>query len=316
MYQLQSPYPMYPIPQNNSGSVSYAPVAQHMSPDMPPSPGMTMYQQFQPAPSFYPQPSFLDQQMPVAHHGPNLNSRSGSRRLSQGRKGSFRTIASTFANANSYIGQQSAQVLALDPNRAQYTSLAMATAGSKASSSDTNTVPRGPPRKPRQSGFAMWVGNLPPHATVIDLKDHFSRGATQDIDSVKLISKSNCAFVNYKTQVSCEQAMHRFHDTRFHGSRLVCRLRKTVESLETDMQNSPASALSPTDPDGWGLDGARPFSPENSPAEASEDKFFVLKSLTLVDLVMSTNSRLWATQPHNEDILNKAFAVRRTDPHH
>ena len=68
----------------------------------------------------------------------------------------------------------------------------------QASNTSLNSVPRGPPRKPKQSGHALWVGNLPPGATVIDLKDHFSREATRDIESLFLISKSNCAFVNYR----------------------------------------------------------------------------------------------------------------------
>src|SRR6201996_5238392 len=85
---------------------------------------------------------------------------------------------------------------------------------------------RGPPRKPKQSGHALWVGNLPPATHIIDLKDHFAREATEDIESVFLISKSNCAFVNYKTEASCAAAMTRFHDSRFQGVRLVCRLRR------------------------------------------------------------------------------------------
>ncbi|KAJ4344455.1 uncharacterized protein N0V89_012197 [Didymosphaeria variabile] len=65
-----------------------------------------------------------------------------------------------------------------------------------------SSIPRGPPRKPKQSGHALWVGNLPPGTTVIALKDHFSRDATKDIESLFLISKSNCAFVNYRTETS------------------------------------------------------------------------------------------------------------------
>lgn len=88
------------------------------------------------------------------------------------------------------------------------------------------SLPRGPPRKPKQSGHALWVGNLPPGATVGELKDHFSRDATKDIESLFLISKSNCAFVNYRTEAACAAAMTRFHESRFHGVRLVCRLRR------------------------------------------------------------------------------------------
>lgn len=129
------------------------------------------------------------------------------------------------------------------------------------------SFPRGPPRKPRQSGHALWVGNLPPGATVQDLKDHFSRDATKDIESLFLISKSNCAFVNYRSEEACMAAMNRFHDSRFHGVRLVCRLRRgavtsasgaPAASSETDVEGSTASESSkagtdsPTKPESEG----------------------------------------------------------------
>ncbi|THV86416.1 hypothetical protein D6D17_02643 [Aureobasidium pullulans] len=88
------------------------------------------------------------------------------------------------------------------------------------------SYPRGPPRKPRQSGYALWVGNLPPDTTIIALKEHFSREATNDIESLFLIAKSNCAFVNYRTEAACMAAMERFHDSRFQSVRLVCRPRR------------------------------------------------------------------------------------------
>ncbi|RMD44354.1 hypothetical protein DV735_g819, partial [Chaetothyriales sp. CBS 134920] len=93
---------------------------------------------------------------------------------------------------------------------------------------------RGPPRKPKQSGHALWVGNLPPGAQIMDLKDHFSSEATDDIESVFLISKSNCAFVNYKTEASCTAAMVRFHDSRFQGVKEKFFVVKslTIEDLE------------------------------------------------------------------------------------
>lgn len=192
------------------------------------------------------------------------------------------------------------------------------------SEGSVSSIPRGPPRKPKQSGHALWVGNLPPGTTVIDLKDHFSRDATKDIESLFLISKSNCAFVNYRTEASCTAAMHRFHDSRFHGVRLVCRLRRS---------SAPASGV-PTGPSA--MSGPRPSSTspthspeleqeedaademtkpqtdvvkdegENSPARVAE-KFFIVKSLTLQDLELSVRNGIWATQSHNEEALNKAY---------
>ena len=114
------------------------------------------------------------------------------------------------------------------------------------------SFPRGPPRKPKQSGHALWVGNLPPAATVTDLKDHFSRDATRDIESLFLISKSNFAFVNYRTEAACIAAMNRFHDSRFHGVRLVCRLRRGSSASPNFPTAADSSIAACNLPDGLG----------------------------------------------------------------
>lgn len=195
------------------------------------------------------------------------------------------------------------------------------------SNTSLNSVPRGPPRKPKQSGHALWVGNLPPGATVIDLKDHFSREATRDIESLFLISKSNCAFVNYRTEAACQAAMQRFHDSRFNGVRLVCRLRRS-SSAASGVPTAPAamagrrpsvasSNRSPvldgveavTEDNESAVDGVVDEGPPTPEAKVAE-KFFIVKSLTLQDLEQSVRNGIWATQSHNEQILNKAFQVR------
>src|ERR1700734_2832195 len=88
---------------------------------------------------------------------------------------------------------------------------------SSGASSTGPSIPRGPPRKPKQSGHALWVGNLPSNTSVSELKDHFSKDATKDIASVFLISKSNCAFVNYRTEEACDPAVLRFNESLFKG---------------------------------------------------------------------------------------------------
>lgn len=74
-----------------------------------------------------------------------------------------------------------------------------------------NMLPRGPPRKPKQSGFALWVGNLPRDVQLEELKEFF---AIEGLESIFLIRKSNCAFVNYKTEEICSIALQRFNDRR------------------------------------------------------------------------------------------------------
>lgn len=195
------------------------------------------------------------------------------------------------------------------------------------------SFPRGPPRKPKQSGHALWVGNLPPAATVTDLKDHFARDATADIQSLFLISKSNCAFVNYRSEAACVAAMNRFHDSRFNGVRLVCRLRRGSTTSANASPSSEGGPKTPQDSDSAAksmvndpkvdepsdpiIVGSSPAatSGETSAQNASQsatstrvpEKFFVVKSLTLQDLEASVRNGIWATQSHNESTLNEAF---------
>lgn len=70
-------------------------------------------------------------------------------------------------------------------------------------------LPRGPPRKPKQSGFALWVGNLPRDVLLEELKDFF---ALEGLESIFLIRKSNWAFVNYETEEACSLALSTFND--------------------------------------------------------------------------------------------------------
>ena len=194
-------------------------------------------------------------------------------------------------------------------------------------SASVSSIPRGPPRKPKQSGHALWVGNLPPGTTVVSLKDHFSREATKDIESLFLISKSNCAFVNYRTEASCTAAMHRFHDSRFNGVRLVCRLRRSSapasgvptgpSAMGATQQTSASPPMLPKQ-DGEAVDGLQDGTSESTAHQtgdetlvksAAANKYFIVKSLTLQDLELSIRNGIWATQSHNEDVLNKAYQV-------
>ncbi|KAL6716281.1 hypothetical protein ACLMJK_005847 [Lecanora helva] len=194
---------------------------------------------------------------------------------------------------------------------------------SNSSTGSIPSTPRGPPRKPKQSGHALWIGNLPSGTVINDLKDHFSREATKDIESVFLISKSNCAFVNYRTESSCAAAMARFHDSRFHGVRLVCRLRRSGAAAAMSGSGIPTgpAALMPTMPYNQtafeAVQQNREVSSEpNISAEAEgklgqnakvTDRYFVMKSLTVEDMELSVRNCIWATQAHNEEALNKAY---------
>jgi hypothetical protein len=162
-------------------------------------------------------------------------------------------------------------------------------------SATATTITTNPVRKPRQSGHALWVGNLPATVTIHDLKDFFSAGATDDIESVFLIYRTCCAFVNYRTEAACLQAMERFHDAWFQNVRLVCRLRR----------GSNAATGVPAGPRGTGV-----VAPRGGEEEArGRDRIFIVKSLTVEDLDASVRSGVWATQSHNEAVLNDAYEV-------
>lgn len=155
------------------------------------------------------------------------------------------------------------------------------------------------------------MGNLPTGTGVLDLKDHFAQDATEDIESVFLISKSNCAFVNYKSATACATALQRFHDSRFHGVRLVCRLRKgfTVPGSGPPVPTDDVPTTTLPGPEGQGTSEAVSTGPQDPPTRMPE-RYFVVKSLTVEDLEMSKQSGIWATQNHNEASLNRAYEVR------
>lgn len=117
--------------------------------------------------------------------------------------------------------------------------------------------------------------------------------------------------------------MSRFHDSRFRGARLVCRLRRNSnastspvvtsgrdesQTVEQLMQRPHEDATTSTEAQDVGEPGPSAI---NTPSlnKIAKEKFFVVKSLTVEDLERSVSSGIWATQAHNETSLNLAFQV-------
>lgn len=187
---------------------------------------------------------------------------------------------------------------------------------------------RGPPRKPKQSGHAIWIGNLPPQTDLMTLVAHVCR-EVGELESLFLISKSNCAFANFKDEEVCSRAQLKIHDSQFQAAKLVSRLRRNNTSESAAAPTSPTrsssagTSLSPDGTDGTSdtsppeTDGSTPptavQSPQTQPTiardPAQQDRFFILKSLTVEDLELSVTTGLWATQSHNEKTLNNAFQI-------
>jgi hypothetical protein len=155
--------------------------------------------------------------------------------------------------------------------------------------------------------------------------------AAPGLESLFLISKSNCAFANFKDEATCVDAQHKLHDSKFQSVRLVSRLRKsTVEgaggaTAPTGPSAGPTSSGSPSNEETPSASASEVGSPNPASAQQAapkasntgvdgiqQDRFFVLKSLTTEDLELSVHTGVWATQSHNEETLNKAFKVSIT----
>lgn len=163
----------------------------------------------------------------------------------------------------------------------------------------------------------------------MSLVHHVCREAA-GLESLFLISKSNCAFANFKDEVTCMGAQQKLHDSKFQSVRLVSRLRKSaVEGAggtiaPTGPAASTASNATSTQEESSNLttsdDEVSTPKPEQTPQTRAatvadgvqQDRFFILKSLTVEDLELSIRTGIWATQSHNEEALNDAFKVSRT----
>ncbi|KUI54052.1 Zinc finger CCCH domain-containing protein 45 [Cytospora mali] len=198
------------------------------------------------------------------------------------------------------------------------------------SSDSRSNVVRGPPRKPLQSGHAIWIGNLPSQADLMSLVHHVCKEA-EGLESLFLIAKSNCAFANYRDEASCLAAQQKLHESKFLSVRLVSRLRKnTVEGAAGVTAPTGPSATTPqagppepkesvttntTEVEPTRSEAGTPSVtsvpdsriPSGGDLSAQKDKFFILKSLTVEDLELSVRTGIWATQAHNEETLNHAF---------
>jgi hypothetical protein len=172
------------------------------------------------------------------------------------------------------------------------------------------------------SGHAIWIGNLPPQTDLMSLVLHVCK-ETSGLESLFLISKSNCAFANFKDEASCSAAQIKIHDSRFQTVRLVSRLRRSSVGTAAGVPvptgpaaltppSNPVVARSPSpesDPKAKATDGNMEETGDTEDSKAQKDKFFIVKSLTVEDLELSVRNGIWATQSHNEEALNKAYQV-------
>lgn len=255
------------------------------------------------------------------------------------------------------------------------------------------------PQQGPRSDFVLWCGNVPQDATVEELWEVFSRltpevyrewlaspeaqeqvdeGSDAEIEghgvlSIFIISRSNCAFVNYASPAHLDRAVKYFHgkQVRPHDPRcpkLVCRVRKkddeaqagvagqrgrgihvawlkqqreleraqkqsgtvqasggvaalddasqhSSEPLSPPRKDSTQAAAGFTSAGSYSSSGSASYTSTNSSLfqhPAFRHRFFILKSLRSDDLDRSIETGYWATQPHNENVLDQAYRNSET----
>ncbi|KZT44613.1 hypothetical protein SISSUDRAFT_36069 [Sistotremastrum suecicum HHB10207 ss-3] len=264
--------------------------------------------------------------------------------------------------------------------------------------SDEKSAGSPPPSSPARSGhksyrpnppahrseWVMWVGNVPSDATHDELWRFFNQSNSSalpsllpsnllsspdddvwgGVSSVFLISRSNCAFVNFESQNHLECAVNHFNGQPLRPNdpkcpRLVCRVRRRDDDLKAgvggqrglgmhtrwvreqkgkgkfvdtsddaaeDTSEPPVSAGSQPGPSIGSHDSASreddssqsgPKNTGSSDSYASTtssflarylpQRYFILKSLTQFDLNLSVERGMWATQIHNEPVLDQAY---------
>ncbi|ANB13579.1 hypothetical protein AWJ20_1876 [Sugiyamaella lignohabitans] len=172
---------------------------------------------------------------------------------------------------------------------------------SSSSKSSEILLPRGPPKKPWQSGHALWVGNLPYNTQLMELCKLFG---TNDILSVFLIGKTKCAFVNYKTSKAAEEGNSVFKKRggKLRGNTLLVKIKDSPDEI-----HRITSSLEPSSINASQLDQISQRHVLETKLGQPKDRFFICKSLTEEDLRASLRLGIWSTQSHNEEAFNNAF---------
>ncbi|KAF9513822.1 hypothetical protein BS47DRAFT_1343824 [Hydnum rufescens UP504] len=196
------------------------------------------------------------------------------------------------------------------------------------------------------SDWVMWVGNIPSDTTQDDATAFF-----QSIpDSFQSPPGSHCAFVNYSSEPHLQRALQYFNGRPFRngGVKLLCRVRKRNEEIKSGVgaqrglgfhrkwvKEHALERAVPSQSNEVGsasISQTNGISPSSSLISGSSDestgssnsttssllathfpiRYFVLKAMTKSDLHLSVVTGFWATQVHNETILNQAFRTSRS----
>ncbi|GAA5942074.1 hypothetical protein JCM10213_003793 [Rhodosporidiobolus nylandii] len=242
------------------------------------------------------------------------------------------------------------------------------------------------PRPPPHSPYALWVGNVPSDASHAELWQFFQErptpaqaGITESsagaaakgvdtesvgVDSIHLITRSNCAFVNYISPLHLQHAISVSNGVSLRPGDIrckafLCRERKVDDDVRSgvgaqrvggihrsyireqrermaESQRAVAAAAAAAAAQGKGEGTAgegqqalrRRQSTVSSVSQGTsigsgsttssflskhfERRYFILKSHDEADLRLSVETGLWATQAHNEPVLQQAFRTAKT----
>lgn len=134
---------------------------------------------------------------------------------------------------------------------------------------------------PAKTGHTLWVGNLPHNATLQDLCDLFG---TPKLQSIYLIQRTGCSFVNYSDNEGLQEAMRLVgaRGPKIRDNNIV--IREQASGSECTESTEGVSA-----------------------ATGSRNRYFICKSLTVADLEEAKRTGLWSTQIRNLEKFNEAF---------
>ena len=200
------------------------------------------------------------------------------------------------------------------------------------------------PKPPTHSPFSLWCGNVPSDCSEGEIYNFFTSRSSPSsdpntdtdtdldlnvtgVESIHLISKTNCCFVNYRSDTHLQHAIAttngsslRPEDYRLRP--LVCRVRKGDDDstksgvgaqrlgglhlgyVESKENSSPVLSdkkrltagdrISEKDGRSWSNSTTSSFLSQHFPT-----RYFILKAKNEHDLQISVETGLWTTQLHN-----------------
>lgn len=151
---------------------------------------------------------------------------------------------------------------------------------------------------PAKTGFAVWVGNLGPKTTLLDLRTLFG---TPDLQSIYLIQRTGCAFVNYNSKEGLDSGLQAFRARggKLHDHDILVKAQITEEG----------SALAPST-NTQASNEDHPISHETP--EPPSLRYFICKSLLVDDLELAKKTGQWSTQLRNKERFNEALRTSKS----